>query len=92
MPEDDQLAARRRIIAALLFAAERPTEVLRIVTAAHGELDAAAAALRDAFAWTEEQSHAVLNMQVRRFTPLTVHRLRNELQEIDTLLGERGTH
>ncbi|MEJ1088441.1 DNA gyrase subunit A [Microbacterium sp. Mu-80] len=75
------LRGRREMIEAILLAVENAEQVMRICsTAAAGAADEA---LADAFGISDLQAQAVLDMQIRRFTPERAAAVRAELAEVN---------
>jgi DNA gyrase/topoisomerase IV subunit A len=85
---DDLRNARlqREVVAAELYAAEHATDVLEMCANVGGDDSTLTTVLMAAFDFTEVQAEAVQSMQVRRFTPLGIERLRSRLAELDDLL------
>jgi DNA gyrase/topoisomerase IV subunit A len=78
---------RREIVAATLFAAEHAEQVLAVCADVDGDEDAAAAAIAAAFGVNDIQARAILQMQLRRFTPHAIEQIRSELADIDGRLS-----
>ncbi|HEY8311148.1 MAG TPA: hypothetical protein VIG47_11360 [Gemmatimonadaceae bacterium] len=85
---DDLRNARlqREVVAAELYAAEHVSDVLDVCANVDGDDSALSVALMAAFNFSEVQASVVQSMQVRRFTPLAVARIRSQLDELDDLL------
>lgn len=88
MDERDNARQRKEIVVALLYAAEHAPELLRVCDSVDGDFSETRTAIAEAFAINEVQADAILNMQVRRFTPHALEQLRAELDEINAVLGE----
>ncbi|MGF2948990.1 hypothetical protein [Microbacterium alcoholitolerans] len=87
MDETQNLLGKRWIVGVTLLAAEQAQRVLEIcATTSGGEKDLNRA-LREAFDIGELDAEVILSMQVRRFTPASVQRLRAELDEIERQLA-----
>lgn len=78
---------QREVVSAELYAAEHAKDVLEVCANVDGNDSALTAALMAAFNFTETQASVVQSMQVRRFTPLGVARIRSHQAELDGLLG-----
>jgi DNA gyrase/topoisomerase IV subunit A len=63
------------------------SNLLEICANIDGDDSALTVALMDAFNFTQTQASVVQSMQVRRFRPLGVARIRSHLAELDDLLG-----
>lgn len=74
---------------ALLAAVENPAKLLEVCAAITGDRTSAVEHIADAFQFTELQASAVLDMQIRRFTPQQTQLLRNELSECAEHLAEQ---
>lgn len=87
MDDRENAQARRHIIVAMLHAAEHQDELLLVCASVDGDTPSANAALRQAFGVDAVQADAILNMQVRRFTPKAIQRMRVELSDVDAALS-----
>lgn len=89
MAEDrGNLRKRREIIAAYVVALERPEELLRICADTPGDIASAVVAVAEAFDVSDDAAQAVLDMQVRRFTPESFVQIRAELADIERRIAE----
>lgn len=82
------LRKRREIIAAYAVALERPEELLRICADTPGDVASAVAAVAEAFDVSDDAAQAILDMQVRRFTPESFVQIRAELAEVDRRIAD----
>lgn len=87
MDDRENALARRRIIVAMLHAAEHQDELLRACATVEGDAASANAAIRRAFDVDIVQADAVLSMQMRRFTPNAIKQMRAELSDVDAVLS-----
>lgn len=86
---DDELRnarLRRGVVVAMLYAAEHALDVLRVCAAVDGDDSSLRAAISAAFGFDDIQAGAILNMQIRRFTPSAVAQYQSQLADIDALL------
>lgn len=89
MAEDrGNLLKRREIIAAYVVALERPEELLRICAHTPGDTASAVVAVAEAFDVSDDAAQAILDMQVRRFTPQSLAQIRAELAEVDRRIAD----
>lgn len=89
MTEDHHnLSVLRDILAAYVRVLERPEELLRVCADAPGDVASAVAAVAQAFDVSDIAAQAILDMQVRRFTPQSSAQIRAELAEVDRRLAE----
>jgi len=89
MTEDrENLLARREIVAAYVKVLERPEELLRVCRDAPGDTAAAVSAVAEAFEVSDIAAQAILDMQVRRFTPESFVQIRAELADIERRLAD----
>lgn len=77
----------REILSAYIAVSERPDELLRVCGSASGGIDAAKLAVAEAFDVSEVAAAAILDLQVRRFTPSAIERTRAELADVDRRLA-----
>lgn len=88
MDEDrNSLLARREILRAYLTVLERTGELLQVCASVEGDAAAARSAVIDAFRVSDLAADAILNLQVRRFTPAAVEEIRMELGGLDRILS-----
>lgn len=87
--EDHQnLLGLREILSAYVAVSERSDELLRVCAGVSGDGDAARRAVAEAFDVSETAAAAILDMQVKRFTPAAVEQIRAELADVDRRLAE----
>jgi len=82
------LRKRREIIAAYVVALQRPEQLLRVCADAPGDEASAVAAVAQAFEVSDIAAQAILDLQVRRFTPESFVQIRAELAEIDRRIAD----
>ncbi|MBN9213327.1 MAG: hypothetical protein ABS62_10305 [Microbacterium sp. SCN 70-200] len=90
---DDELRnaqARREILAAYVTALDDPARLLRVCAEVGGDNDDARRAVAAAFGVSVHAADAILALQVRRFTPREIDRVRGELAEVDRRLRVLG--
>ncbi|WP_166462694.1 hypothetical protein [Amycolatopsis acidicola] len=83
MPSDELIRDRVEVLRALVLAAGHRHELLEALWQVSDDGEARAAVQR-VLGVTEEQALAVLDLQLRRFTPAQVAALRTELAELET--------
>lgn len=88
MDELKNLRARHHIISALIFAVENIDRVVEVCAMTSAVGDEVTRVLADAFGFTTTQAQSVLAMQVCRFTPHEVAKLRGELAEIEERIAQ----
>ena len=89
MAEDrGNLRERREIIAAYVVALERPEELLRICADTPGDIASTVVAVAEAFDVSDDAAQAILDMQVRRFTPESFVQIRAELADIERRIAD----
>ena len=89
MTEDRaNLQIRREILAAYVKVLETPEELLRVCGDAPGDTAAAVAAVAEAFEVSDIAAQAILDLQVRRFTPESFVQIRAELADVERRLVE----
>ena len=89
MSEDRRnLETRRELIRAYMAALADPAKLLRVCASVSGDADDARAAVAAAFEVSEVAARAILDLQVRRFTPQSIEQARSELTELDRRLRE----
>lgn len=79
---------RREILEGYLAVLERPAYLVEVCSAVDGDIDELRSAVQDAFGLSALAAHAVVALQVRRFTPAERRKLRNELADIDLSLNQ----
>lgn len=87
MDDHQSMRGRRWILGLTLMAAERSQELFAVCAAAPGDEKDLLRAVAEAFEITELDADVILSMQVRRFTPASVQRLRAELDEVERQLA-----
>ncbi|MBO0980182.1 hypothetical protein [Microbacterium sp. SD291] len=80
--ESSNLLKRREILEAYILVLERPAELLSLC-AGVSDGDSAETAIADAFGVGEDVAAAILNLQVRRFTPAALATVRKELADLE---------
>lgn len=78
-----QLDARREILSAYVIALERSEELLRVTARVSGDTASATDAVAEAFGVSDHAARAILDLQVRRFTPSAIAQIKQELAELD---------
>ncbi|HPR67227.1 MAG TPA: DNA gyrase subunit A [Methanothrix sp.] len=82
----DRAEKRAHILAGLLVALENIDEVIKLIRAAESPADARAA-LTEAFALTEEQTKAIMDMRLQRLTALEQGKIRSEQAELEVAIA-----
>lgn len=77
---------RMEIVSAYVVVTDHPDMLLRVCANMSGDADDDVAAVAAAFEIGEIPARAVLDMQVRRFTPGERMRLRDELEDLQRRL------
>lgn len=87
------LRMRRAILRAYVMVIERKDELFSVCAAATGDVSATRLALEKTFGIGPVEADAVLDLQVRRFTPAQTERIRQELADVErqTELAERAS-
>jgi len=85
MDEMSNLLVRRDIVRAYLLALDHTPELLAVCAASSGEEDARRR-LRELFGISDVQANAILRLQVLRFMPDQIERVRSELDDITARL------
>jgi DNA gyrase/topoisomerase IV subunit A len=80
------LVARIAIVSAYIKALEDPEKLLRVCGDVSGDVAEARAAVATAFDVSDVAADAILDLQVRRFTPRSVEQMRSELAEFNRRL------
>lgn len=89
MDEDrQQLLARQEILSAYVTALDRVEDLLRVCARVRGDGDDASSAVAEAFGVSRVAADAILTLQVRRFTPTAIERIRVELADVGRQLTE----
>lgn len=87
MNEDrDNLLARREILRGYLTVLERAGELMQVCASVDGDAAAPRSAVIEAFGVSEVTADAILHLQVRRFTPAAIEKIREELDDLDSPL------
>jgi DNA gyrase subunit A len=84
--ELEKAKARAHILEGLKIAVDNIDEVIRIIRESE-DTETAKIALMQTFSLSEVQSHAILEMKLRRLTGLEVEKIENELKELYTLIA-----
>jgi len=83
--ELEKAKARAHILEGLKIAVDNIDEVIRIIRESE-DTETAKIALMQSFSLSEIQSHAILEMKLRRLTGLEVEKIENELKELYELI------
>jgi len=83
----DKALEREHILEGLKIAVDNIDEVIRIIRAAK-DTETASSELREAFALSERQAKAILDMRLARLTGLEIEKLEEELAEVRALIEE----
>ena len=78
--------AREHILEALIVAVDAIDEVIKIIRASRDEKEAKAR-LMERFGFDDVQSQAIVDMQLKRLTNLSIDELRKEMEEIKSLIA-----
>lgn len=78
--------AREHILEALIVAVDAIDEVIKIIRASRDEKEAKAR-LMERFGFDDVQSQAIVDMQLKRLTNLSIDELRKEMEEIKALIA-----
>ncbi|MBR1913105.1 MAG: DNA topoisomerase (ATP-hydrolyzing) subunit A [Treponema sp.] len=78
--------AREHILEALIIAVDAIDEVIKIIRASRDEKEAKAR-LMERFGFDDVQSQAIVDMQLKRLTNLSIDELRKEMEEIKALIA-----
>lgn len=87
MTDDENLRARQEILAAYVTVLEDAPKLFAVCAATRGGGDEPRAAVAHAFGISDIAAHAVLDLQVRRFTPEQLARVRAELADAERRLA-----
>lgn len=89
MDEDRQnLRDRIEIVSAYVKALADPDRLLQVCAASFGDFDNAKAAVAKTFNVSELGARAILELQIRRFTPAAIEQVRSELADLNRRLRE----
>ena len=86
--ERRNLMTRTEMVSAYITAVEDPEKLLRVCATVSGDRDDERAAVAAAFEVSDMVADAILDLQVRRFTPRSIEQMRNELADYDRRLAE----
>ncbi|MCM6762672.1 hypothetical protein NB037_09620 [Rathayibacter sp. ZW T2_19] len=86
--ERQNLVARAEIVSAYIRALADPEKLVRVCANASGDRDDERAAVAAEFGVGDMVATAILDLQVRRFTPRSIEQMRNELADIERRLAE----
>ena len=78
--------AREHILEALIVAVDAIDEVIKIIRASRDEKEAKAR-LMERFGFDDVQSQAIVDMQLKRLTNLSIDELKKEMEEIKALIA-----
>lgn len=91
MDADDErrnLMTRTEMVSAYITAVEDPEKLLRVCATVSGDRADERAAVAAEFEVSDMVADAILDLQVRRFTPRSIEQMRNELADYDRRLAE----
>lgn len=86
--ERQMLVTRTEIVSAYIRAIENPEKLLRVCGNVSGGRDDESAAIAAEFEVSDVVANAILDLQVRRFTPRSIEQMRNELAHYDRRLAD----
>lgn len=86
--ERQNLETRTEIVSAYIRAVENPEKLFRVCANVSGGRDDERAAVAAEFEVRDVVADAILDLQVRRFTPRSIEQMRNELADYDRRLAE----
>jgi DNA gyrase/topoisomerase IV subunit A len=86
--ERQNLETRTEIVSAFIRAVENPEKLFRVCATVSGGRDDERAAVAAEFEVSDVVADAILDLQVRRFTPRSIEQMRNELADYDRRLAE----
>lgn len=86
----DRAQARAHILEGLIVAVDNIDEVIAVIRGS-ADVASARAALMDRFPLSEIQARAILDMALRRLTSLETAKLRDELADLQRVIGELTT-
>lgn len=86
--ERQNLVTSTEIVNAFIRAVENPEKLLRVCANVAGDRDDERAAVAAAFEVSDVVADAILDLQVRRFTPRSIEQMRNELDRYARRLAE----
>lgn len=86
MSELQDLVGRQQMVSAMIYAAENAAQVIEICSAPSRAGDNIARRLASACGLTEFQAEVILDMQVKRFSPLAVEGMRAQLEEDERII------
>lgn len=86
--ERENLLVRKEILSAYLKVLERPEDLVRVCASVTGDSEDLRTAVIVAFGVSEMAADAILALQVRRFTPLAVKQMREEMSDYEHRLLE----
>lgn len=78
------------ILTAYITVLERPAELFQVCAAVSGDITEVRSAVIEAFDVSEVAADAILSMQVKRFTPTSIERIRGELADLVHLIADAG--
>ncbi|PPG55705.1 hypothetical protein [Rathayibacter sp. AY1C5] len=86
--ERQNLETLTEIVSAYIRAVENPEKLFRVCANVSGGRDDERAAVAAEFEVRDVVADAILDLQVRRFTPRSIEQMRNELADYDRRLAE----
>ena|GEM_PF-3407920 len=89
--DSQNLMGRRWLLGVTLMAAEQATTILDVCATTPGDDAELNRALREALEVSSIDAEVILSLQMRRFSPSSIARIRAELHEVESLLDSIGT-
>jgi DNA gyrase/topoisomerase IV subunit A len=86
--ERQNLETLTEILSAYIRAIENPEKLFQVCAKVSGDGDDERAAVAAAFDVSDVVANAILDLQVRRFTPRSIEQMRDELARYDRRLAE----
>lgn len=88
MSDIQDLVGRQQMVSAMIYAAENAAQVIEICSTSSATGESIARRLADACGLTEFQADVILDMQVKRFSPLAIAEMRAQLVEDEHKIAE----
>ena len=86
--DERSLSGRHQILSAYVAVLQEPDRLLAVCASVEGDDDELRAAVAEIFTLSEIEADAVLRLQVSRFSPAQLRRVRQELTEVEQRLSE----